>query len=153
MQDKQNTEISASEIEAIVDGPLPVFERQSVGERTKLLRLAVEALNATQPETVENLRLSHLLSSWASQLDGSRPPDSECECGNLVPECICDQQAAEDFLATGDGSRLIGLGWHRDVLTELKSGEVTPAALLSSNERHIFQKGASPADILHQSMG
>ena len=152
MLNKQAIKITEAALEQIVDSPVPVFELQSVMKRLSLLRLAANALDVAEPETAENLRLAHLLASWANQLDSAQPLDAECDCGHVRRECICNQQAAEHFLKTGDGSRLIGLGWRQNVLTDLENGEVTPAFLLTVEGKTMYQKGATPADIRHQSM-
>ncbi len=152
MRRKQTLEERFIDLAQIADMPIPAFERKPSRFRSSLLRFAANALDAAEPTTAENLRLSHLLASWARDLENSVPMDETCECGNVRLNCVCDQRAAEHFLATGDSSRLMGLGWHQDVLDALELRELTPAELQTQDWQNSYQKGATPIDIRFQSM-
>jgi hypothetical protein len=151
MPHASTTFVTAEQINEIVEAK-HASANQSPMDGAHLLRLAADTLDRAKPESVANLSLAHRLASWANYLERTADRDATCECGNLRASCVCDQQAAEHYLATRDATRLVGLGWPRDVLGALDGGEITPADLLEAEWRTAYQKGATPVEVRSQRM-
>ena len=144
--------VTGREVEEIADEPQPTFESLPPEARAALLRLAAYVLDRTIPETVENLRLAHQLATWANELDTGADDGTLCTCGKKRRKCVCDQRAAKHYLATGDGSRLIGLGWSHNVLMALDEGSISPKELGDGWWQNVLSKRDTPILIRCQSL-